>query len=111
DVNNDGKVDDRDMHSGNDSGEDLPIVGLGFGSGELSGSILIVQEQRTRGGANAGIAGGSVPGSSDNPKDGIESTQTCALDSSGVRVCLPPNPEGKPPTTHTWTELRYDDAP
>ena len=116
DVNNDGKVDDEDLFTGSSAGATsgsatggaLPIVGLGFGTGELSGSILIVQERRTKGGAVSG--GNNTPGVSGNP-NAIESTQTCALDSRGVRVCLPPDPEGTPPTMHTWTELRYDDAP
>ena len=117
DVNDDGKVDENDMYSGTTSGAvsgangaPLPIVGLGFGTGELSGSILIVQEQRTRGSLGA-ASQGLTPGVSGKPQDDIESTRSCAIDSRGVRVCLPPSPEGKPPSIHTWTELRYDDAP
>ena len=115
DVNNDGEVDEKDLYGGsggiggnggggNGGTGGLPIVGLGFGSGETSGSILIVQEQRTK-------PGTGTPSPSGDVKDDIESTRTCALDANGVRVCLPPNPTGKPPSTHTWSELRYDDAP
>ena len=111
DVNDDEKVDEKDLYSGSSSlggggaggTGPLPIVGLGFGTGELSGSILIVQEQRTKPGSGSSTTG--------DPKDEIESTRSCALDANGVRVCLPPNPTGKPPSTHTWSELRYDDAP
>ena len=116
DVNNDGEVDEKDMYYGGGSGggaggggaggSGVPIVGLGFGSGELSGSILIVQERRTKDdgtGTGTGAGGGS--------SDGTGSTRTCAIDSNGVRVCLPPNPAGTPPSTHTWVELRNRAAP
>ena len=119
DVNDDGEVDEKDMYNGGGSGSGtgggagggsgsgggVPIVGLGFGSGETSGSILIVQEQRTKNGTGTGTGTGTG-GSQDGD---VEETRTCALDSNGVRVCLPPNAHGKPPTTHSWTELRYDD--
>ncbi len=113
DVNDDGKVDENDMFHGSSSlGGDsggagggntggLPIVGLGFGRGETSGSILIVQEQRTKNGNGSGSGSGT--------NDEIESTRSCAIDSEGVRVCMPPLPEGAPPTTHSWMELRHDD--
>ena len=115
DVNDDGKVDENDMFHGSSSlGGDsggagggntggLPIVGLGFGKGETSGSILIVQEQRTKNGSGNGSGSGS------GTNDEIESTRSCAIDSEGVRVCMPPLPEGAPPTTHSWMELRHDD--
>ena len=117
DVNDDGKVDESDLYGGGSGtgggtggtggGSGVPIVGLGFGSGELSGSILIVQ-QRTSTGGGSGTGGGTPSG---NPQDGEGTLRTCALDSNGVRVCLPPSDEGTPPTAHTWTELRYDDRP
>ena len=112
DVNDDGEVDEKDLYGGSSNlggggagggNGGLPIVGLGFGSGETSGSILIVQEQRTKESPSGTVSA--------NPKDDIESTRTCALDSNGVRVCLPPDPKGTPPSKHSWTELRYDDAP
>ncbi|MBQ7626678.1 MAG: hypothetical protein IJS87_06475, partial [Rhodocyclaceae bacterium] len=113
DVNDDGVVDEKDMYGGGSGGSGggtgggtgggVPIVGLTFGSGETSGSILIVQEQRLKNGAGSGTGTGGGSGTS---QDDIESTRSCALDANGVRVCLPPNPEGKPPSTHSWTELR-----
>ena len=114
DVNDDEEVDEKDLFRGSSNlGGDgggagggnggLPIVGLSFGSGELSGSILIVQEQRTKESPSGSVSA--------NPRDDIESTRTCALDAKGRRVCLPPDPKGTPPSKHSWTELRYDDAP
>ncbi|MBO4329511.1 MAG: hypothetical protein IK051_05410 [Rhodocyclaceae bacterium] len=118
DVNDDGEVDEKDLYSGGSSigggsgsgsgsgSGGVPIVGLGFGSGETSGSILIVQEQRKKTGTGTGT-------SASGTDDEIESTRSCAIDSNGVRVCMPPSPVGAPPTTHSWAELRNnsDDAP
>ena len=112
DVNDDEEVDEKDLFRGSSNlgggggagggNDSLPIVGLSFGSGELSGSILIVQEQRTKESPSGNVSA--------NPRDDIESTRTCALDAKGRRVCLPPDPQGTPPSKHSWTELRYDDA-
>ena len=113
DFNDDGDVNAQDLFGGTTGGHQpggsatgaVPIVGLGFGRGELSGSILIVQQQHMKIGSSGGSGNTSA-----SAKKGDEYTRTCALDANGKRVCMPPDPEGKPPSAHTWTELRYDDV-
>ena len=110
DVNDDGFVDEKDLYSGgggstqpgNNPAGTVPIVGLGFGRGELSGSLLIVQIQHVKGAPTTSTLTGSATAD--------EYTRTCAIDANGKRVCMPPDPEGKPPSKHTWMELRYDDV-